>query len=58
MSGHEEIFEYLLNMGHDEEELSRVSKTLRSGGLNNVFLDLGRGEQHHPHSARRHPQPP
>lgn len=23
--GHEEIFEYLLNLGHDEEELSRVS---------------------------------
>ena len=25
--GHEEIFDYLLNMGHDEEELSRVGRS-------------------------------
>jgi uncharacterized protein len=26
--GHEEIFEYLLNAGHDDEELSRVRECL------------------------------
>ena len=54
--GHEETFEYLLSMGHDDREISRVSEhdlTLRVRFRLQFTERAGLRQQYNPHSLGR-----
>jgi ankyrin repeat protein len=55
VEGNEDMFEFLLNAGHDDDELSRVRhyETILFG-LFSHRLVTGFGEQHYSHPTRGH----